>query len=161
MNSGDKVAIKIMDPNMPAETKELLETEVGQMMKLQHNNVLRMLHHGRGTYSKPSGSKEVDYIVLELAQTGELFDILAMTGPLPDHIARYYFKQFLDGLNFCHTQGIAHRDLKTENLLLDKHYNLKIADFGFAAEVNKHGTGLLETQLGTPNFMSPEIHEGG
>lgn len=160
MNSGEKVAIKIMDPNMPAETEELLNTEVDKMLKLQHNNILRLLHRGEGTYSKPSGSKQVKYIVLELASTGELFDILATTGPLPDHIARYYFKQFIDGLEFCHRQGVVHRDLKTENLLLDKNYNLKIADFGFAADVAKNPTGLLETQLGTPNFMSPEIHEG-
>ena len=160
MSSGEKVAIKIMDPKMPAETEELMNTEVDKMLKLQHGNILRLLHRGEGVYKKPSGSRQVKYIVLELASTGELFDILATTGPLPEHIARYYFKQFIEGLEFCHRQGIVHRDLKTENLLLDKHYNLKIADFGFSADVAKNPTGLLETQLGTPNFMSPEIHEG-
>ena len=98
--------------------------------------------------------------MLELASVGELFDILAMTGPLSEKVARYYFTKFLEGLNHCHSQGIAHRDLKTENLLLDKDYDLKIADFGFATEVGKYQDGLLQTQLGTPNFMSPEIHDG-
>lgn len=55
--------------------------------------------------------------------------------------------------------GVAHRDLKPENLLLDKKYNLKIADFGFAAPVQgKDNSGTLKTRCGTMNYMAPEIH---
>lgn len=94
-----------------------------------------------------------------MAAGGELFDFIAISGRFEEPVARYYFKQFMEGLAFCHEKGIIHRDLKPENLLLDSEYVLKIADFGFAAPVvGKDGSGFLHTKLGTLNYMAPEIH---
>jgi len=65
----------------------------------------------------------------------------------------------MEGLNHVHKSGLAHRDLKSENILLDGDYVLKIADFGFAAPMEgKNGDGYLRTRLGTKNHMAPEIH---
>lgn len=101
----------------------------------------------------------VSYIVLELALGGELFDFVANSGRFEEPAARYYFKQFLEGLDYVHQKGFTHRDLKPENLLLDHQFTLKIADFGFAAPVEgKDGSGNLTTKLGTLNYMAPEIH---
>ena len=134
-------------------------TEVEAMSKLQHENVLQTIEYGEGTYKKKNGSKTVDYIVLELAKGGELFDFIAMTGRFEEPVARYYFLQFMYGLEYCHKNGICHRDLKPENLLLDSKYVLKIADFGFAAPLEgRDGSGNLYTNLGTHNYMAPEIH---
>lgn len=67
----------------------------------------------------------------------------------------------MEGLGFCHDQGVAHRDLKPENLLLDASFTLKISDFGFAAPIVGHaGDYMLETQCGTASHMAPEIHMG-
>ena len=97
--------------------------------------------------------------MLELAQGGCLFDIIAQTGRMSEDLARYYFKQFMEGLDHCHTAGVSHRDLKPENLLLGEDYNLKLADFGYAAPVTgRDGSGYLETHCGTMGYMAPEIH---
>ena len=99
--------------------------------------------------------------MLELVGGGELFDLVALGGRLEEKYARHYFKQLLDGLNYLHSSGYAHRDLKPENLMLDTGFNLKIADFGFAAPAQgRDGSGMLETQLGTASYMAPEIHLG-
>ena len=67
----------------------------------------------------------------------------------------------MEGLGYLHSSGFAHRDLKPENLMLDNNFNLKIADFGFAAPAQgRDGSGMLETQLGTASYMAPEIHKG-
>jgi serine/threonine protein kinase len=62
-------------------------------------------------------------------------------------------------LNACHLAGVAHRDLKVENILLDSQGNVKIADFGFAGpHMGKDGDGYLKTFCGTELYMAPEIH---
>ena len=62
-------------------------------------------------------------------------------------------------IHYCHSNGVTHRDLKPENILVDNLYNIKVADFGFAAPVcGRDGKGLLKTKLGTESYMSPELH---
>ena len=68
-------------------------------------------------------------IVQELAIAGELFGLLMHTGPLSEDVARYYFRQMLEGLEHCHSNGVVHRDLKPENLCLNHDFQLKIIDF--------------------------------
>ena len=97
--------------------------------------------------------------MLELATGGELFDYVATTGRFSEPIARFYFRQLIEGLDYCHQKGVTHRDLKPENVLYDNSFNLKIADFGFAAPVDgRDGSGYLKTKLGTESYMAPEIH---
>ena len=80
-----------------------------------------MIDYGQDYYIKKNGSKKkVEYIVLEHALGGELFDFIAHTGAFDERVARYYFIQFMNGLNFCHKADICHRDLKPENLLIDR-----------------------------------------
>jgi len=65
----------------------------------------------------------------------------------------------LSSLHYLHSKGTTHRDLKPENVLVDDHYNLRLADFGFAAPIQgREGTGQLSTKLGTESYMAPEIH---
>ncbi len=98
---------------------------------------------------------------MELAQGGELFDFVANTGRFKENVARAFFHQFMDALRYMHMAGICHRDLKPENIMLDANFNLKIADFGFAAPtLGRDKSGQLSTQLGTTSYMAPEIHLG-
>lgn len=129
---------------------------------MQHPNIVRFVEVSTGKQINPKkGEKTVNFIVLELVGGGELFDFVALGGRLTEAQARYFFRQLLGGLDFMHKQGIAHRDLKPENLMLDRDYNLKIADFGFAAQISgRDGSGFLHSQLGTASYMAPEIHLG-
>lgn len=129
------------------------------MQDLKNKNVIEQIEFGKDTYKKHSGkTREVLYIVLELAKGGCLFDFISSTGAFSEKIARYYFKQLLEGLDYCHRKGVAHRDLKPENVLLDENYQVKIADFGFAAPVEgRDKNGFLYTKLGTSQYMAPEI----
>lgn len=103
---------------------------------------------------KNGQSKKVTYIVIELAEGGELFDYVANAGAFDYITARTYFHQLIDALSYAHSKNIAHRDLKPENLLFDSQFRLKVADWGFATVVKDKNT----TVLGTESYMAPEIH---
>lgn len=148
--TGEPVAVKIMNDDLDEEDLELVMNEVEAIQSIDHPNVIKILECGEDDYVKPKGTSRVNYIIVQHAAGGELFDFIADTGRFPEPLARYYFHQFMDGLKSVHDTGLAHRDLKPENILLDGNYDLKIADFGFAAPIKgKNGDGFLRTRLGT------------
>ena len=72
---------------------------------------------------------------MEFCEGGEIFEFLYQTGYFQTSICRHFLKQLLDGIEAVHSKGITHRDLKSENLLFDSEFNLKITDFGYAKEM--------------------------
>lgn len=95
------------------------------------------------------------FVVMEYVSGGELFDLIAQKGRLPEAEARYYFKQIIDGVDYCHHNLVTHRDLKPENLLIDENKSVKIADFGLS-NLMKDGK-FLKTSCGSPNYAAPEV----
>lgn len=162
-DNGSFYAVKILkkaDSERDRRVLELVITEVQTMSQLNHGNIVNLIEYNKeGILTKADGrTKTVFYIVLELASGGELFDFVAQTGAFSEPVARYYFRSLIEGLDYIHKRGISHRDLKPENLLFDSDFNLKIADFGFAAPVvGKDQSWTLQTQLGTFGYMAPEI----
>ena len=75
------------------------------------------------------------YIILELAQGGDVLEWIQRYGACAETLAGKWFSQMALGIAYLHSKGIVHRDLKLENLLLDKRENVKISDFGFAKMV--------------------------
>ncbi len=139
---------------------KLVLNEAKIMSSLDHPNIVKLHEFNpKAVLTKPSGcSRPVMYLVFDLITGGELFDYVALGGRLPDKVARYYFHQLIEAVEFLHSKGFAHRDIKAENLLLDSAYNLKLADFGFSAPLaGRDGSGKMHTYKGTKGYMAPEI----
>jgi len=157
---GGLVALKIIDKaTAKKRTLQLLHTEIVVMRSLSHPNILDLYEVNlECRYPKRDGSKTRDVMVLalQLAEGGEIFDFMMYGGAFKEIVARTYFKQLCSALELCHTHGIYHRDIKPENLLLDGHFQLKVADFGLAA-MRSSPEYLLRTECGTRTYMAPEI----
>jgi BR serine/threonine kinase len=94
------------------------------------------------------------YLVFEYAENGELFDYLRTRGKLEPAEAFSLFREIIDGLEYLHSHGICHRDLKLENLLLDQFNHIKISDFGFSRWMKNN---IANTPCGSPHYMAPEV----
>ncbi|CAN6924970.1 hypothetical protein YC2023_011768 [Brassica napus] len=152
IETNELVAIKIIDKKKTIDSymEPRIIREIDAMRRLRdHRNILK-IHEVMATKSKI-------YIVMELASGGELFSKLLRRGRLPESTARRYFQQLASALQFSHRDGVAHRDVKPQNLLLDKEGNLKVSDFGLSALPEHLRNGLLHTACGTPAYTAPEV----
>jgi len=101
---------------------------------------------------------------MELAEGGDLFDKIEADEGVPEDVAHFYFKQLISAISWCHSKGIAHRDVKPENMLLSSEGCLKLADFGLAVNYLHISTGqskLSSTVCGSPPYIAPEIVQAG
>ena len=142
----------------------LMSNEVQRLEKLpKHSNVIQLIDYNweAKLVQKSGVEKEVLTVVLELAKGGDLFNyIFAVNKGFSEPIARYYFIQLINAIEFMHSNNVVHRDLKLENLLLDENFNLKIADFGLSTTVeSSYGGGVMYTRVGTERYMPPEMLE--
>ncbi|XP_068930929.1 serine/threonine-protein kinase SIK1 [Petaurus breviceps papuanus] len=146
-----QVAIKIIDKaRLDPSNLEKIYREVQIMKLLNHPHIIKLY--------QVMETKDMLYIVTEFAKNGEMFDYLTSNGHLSENEARKKFWQILSAVEYCHSHHIVHRDLKTENLLLDASMNIKLADFGFG---NFYKSGEpLSTWCGSPPYAAPEVFEG-
>ncbi|KAJ1779568.1 hypothetical protein LPJ77_001372 [Coemansia sp. RSA 2523] len=96
-------------------------------------------------------------IVIEYASGGELFDHILAHRQLKENDACRLFAQLIAGVSYLHASNIVHRDLKLENLLLDRNRNIKITDFGFANQFRGPGDDMMSTSCGSPCYAAPEL----
>lgn len=146
-----KVAIKIIDKTVLDEenlTKIFRETAI--LKKLRHPHVTRLY--------QLMETKQTIYMVTEYASNGEIFDHLVAKGRMSEPEAKRIFSQIVSAVSYCHSQGVVHRDLKAENLLLDHNLNIKLADFGFSNQFTEGN--LLSTFCGSPPYAAPELFLG-
>jgi len=158
-NNGNLAAIKTTRSDAPHADRKMLEQEAEAFKQLSHKNIAGFLHYEREVSAKIEGkSATVDYLILEAIEHGDIFDHLQFAEGFPEEICRYYFKQILFALHHMHSQGVTHRDLKLENILLDSDFNIKIIDFGLAAPVaGRDGSGHLKTNIGTQFYKPPQM----
>ncbi|KAJ6490202.1 kinase-like domain-containing protein [Mycena vitilis] len=98
-------------------------------------------------------------IIIEYASGGELFDHILAHRYLRERDASKLFSQLISGVWYIHQKKIVHRDLKLENLLLDRHRNVIITDFGFANRFEHRADDLMQTSCGSPS-SSPRGYVG-
>ncbi|KAL5604469.1 hypothetical protein BROUX41_002438 [Berkeleyomyces rouxiae] len=138
--------------------KVLKKAQVVRMKQVEHtNDERRMLGEVKhpflitlwGTFQDPKNL----YMVMDFVEGGELFSLLRKSGRFPNPVAKFYAAEVVLALEYLHSRNIIYRDLKPENLLLDRHGHLKITDFGFAKRV----PDKTWTLCGTPDYLAPEV----
>lgn len=152
--NGETIAMKIIDLKKHPDAHQAVkkETTIHKMLSKPPSNPHIIKYFGQRSEDTH------EYIFLEYASGGELFDKIEPDYGMPVKECRKYFRQLISAVEFIHSMGIAHRDLKPENLLLDENNNLKVADFGLATVFKwKDKTRILDKKCGTPSYVAPEI----
>uniref|UniRef100_A0A668ALI9 Rho-associated protein kinase 2 n=1 Tax=Myripristis murdjan TaxID=586833 RepID=A0A668ALI9_9TELE len=96
------------------------------------------------------------YMVMEFMPGGDLVT-LTMNYDMPEKWARFYTAEVVLALDAIHSMGFIHRDVKPDNMLLDQHGHLKLADFGTCMKMDSSGMVHCDTAVGTPDYISPEV----
>lgn len=144
---GAHFAAKILNANDPSSSREL---RIYSQLEL-HRNIVQLIDIGC-----VEGHKAY---IFELCGGGELFNFLIERGTLPVDTIQDLFRQLCFGLHSAHDHGVAHRDLKLENILMSKDLlTVKIADFGLAtAAPSEADPWSCETACGSLAYAAPEI----
>lgn len=159
--SGEPFAVKCLrDDRLTKEGREMLVAEVGALTRLSHPHIIS--HHG--FFSEGDSY----YLVLDYCAGGGLERVLRERQSLPEAQAKQVIRQVLSALEYSHSMGQIHRDVKAENVLLVQpldaatpasEIHVKLADFGLSEELEL-ASGRLQQICGTPQYLSPELVSG-
>ncbi|NIO48884.1 MAG: protein kinase [Candidatus Aminicenantes bacterium] len=151
---GEEVALKLLNPEIAADEKiiERFRNELKFARKISQRNVCRMydLNEDEGT----------QFITMEYVPGEDLKSTIRRMGQLSVGKAISIAKQVCEGLSEAHEFGVVHRDLKPQNIMIDKKGNVRIMDFGIARSLEVKGITGTGMMIGTPEYMSPEQAQG-
>jgi serine/threonine protein kinase/Flp pilus assembly protein TadD len=149
----EKIALKLIKPEIASdrETIDRFSNELRLARKIGHRNVCRMFDLGE--------AEGGHFITMEYVHGEDLKSMIQMTGSLNVGAVLSIGKQVCDGLAEAHSLGVVHRDLKPQNIMIDKGGNAKIMDFGIARSLRDKGITGASVMIGTPEYMSPEQAE--
>jgi tRNA A-37 threonylcarbamoyl transferase component Bud32 len=154
---GIPVAVKVIfDPKITEELLEEFNNEIEKLFILRHPYIIQLY----GITDKEKSQKLA--VITELAPKGSLFDYLHKNPKTKNNLSLEFknkiTKQLICTMAYIHSRGYVHRDLKTQNILLDKNLDMKLCDFGLTklkSELNS-GSGQF---AGTPCYMAPELFD--
>jgi len=148
-----KVALKMLLPEVAAKGTEATERfleEARAAAQLHHQNVVVI--HQIGAY------RDQYFIAMELVRGGNAAEFILEHGPMTPLDATRSVIECAKALADAHAQGLLHRDVKPDNIMLGPRWSVKLADFGLATPMH---TGREKMAFGTPGYMSPEACSGG
>jgi serine/threonine protein kinase/tetratricopeptide (TPR) repeat protein len=150
----EKIAIKLLKPEIATNkrTIERFRNELKLARKIRHKNVCQMydLNKEEGNY----------YITMQYVSGEDLKSFIRRSRQLTIGTAISIAKQICGGLIEAHKLGVIHRDLKPQNIMIDREGNAQIMDFGIARSLKTKGMTDSGTMMGTPHYMAPEQVEG-
>ncbi len=159
LTTGDFLAVKQVEVNQKAagsdkdkmrEMVAALDQEIDTMQHLEHRNIVQYLGCERKDYSIS--------IFLEYISGGSVGSCLHKHGKFAEALVRSLTRQTLAGLAYLHTEGVLHRDLKADNILLDVDGTCKISDFGISKKTdNIYGNDATNSMQGSVFWMAPEV----
>ncbi|KAH1589534.1 hypothetical protein KXX34_005523 [Aspergillus fumigatus] len=146
LTNGSKVVLK----SSPREDTNL-PREIHHHRQFLHPHIARLY--------EVIVTEKLVWLVLEYCPGDELYNYLLRHGPLPVDKVKKIFTQLVGAVAYVHSRSCVHRDLKLENILLDKHENVKLCDFGFTREYEGKAS-YLQTFCGTICYSAPEMLKG-
>ena len=152
------VAIKVLKEQY-AEDDEFLKkfnNEAQSAAKLNHINIVNVYDIGQDLLE----GKKIYYIVMEYVEGETLKDLIDSEGQLSNHDIIDYSVQIAQALKSAHNSGIIHRDIKPQNILIDKYGLAKVTDFGIARVSSNATITYTSSILGTVHYISPEQAKG-
>ncbi|XP_070710408.1 mitogen-activated protein kinase kinase kinase kinase 2 isoform X2 [Pempheris klunzingeri] len=147
IRTSELAAIKIVKLD-PGDDITSIQQEITMMKECKHKNIVAYF----GSYHRNTKL----WICMEFCGGGSLQDIYHMTGPLKEKQIAYVCRETLQGLYHLHETGKMHRDIKGANILLTERGDVKLADFGVAAEISA-SVAKRKSFIGTPYWMAPEV----
>ena len=154
---GIPVAVKVIfDPKITEDLLEEFNNEIEKLFILRHPYIIQLY----GITDKETSQKLA--VITELAPKGSLFDYLHKNPKTKNNLSLEFknkiTKQLICTMAYIHSRGYVHRDLKTQNILLDKNLDMKMCDFGLTRSRSELNSGSGQF-AGTPCYMAPELYE--
>lgn len=151
-NTGKTFAVKIINKRKVVGNMDGVSRELEVLQKLNHPRIvsLKAFYEDEANY----------YMVMEFISGGDLMDFVAAHGAVGEEAGREISRQILEAIQYIHSKGISHRDLKPDNILIeqDDPVLVKITDFGLA-KVQGNGS-IMKTFCGTLAYVAPEVIGG-
>lgn len=145
-------AIKVLDARLSSEGVEQFRDEARIIARLDHPNIVRVLDFGV--------VDAVPYLVMTYAPNGSLRQQHPPGTRLPLATVIAYLKQLASALDYAHEQKVMHRDVKPENMLLGRHSEILLSDFGLAMGIYSSSQDGVRDASGTVAYMAPEQSRG-
>ncbi|MHB8526906.1 MAG: protein kinase domain-containing protein [Candidatus Acidiferrales bacterium] len=146
------IALKVLQPELTTDPNAMqrFKQELLLASRISHRNILRI--HDLGE------ADGVKFISMAYVEGKDLHHLLREEGKLPTARAQKIAEQLCEALDAAHSEGVVHRDLKPQNILMGKNDHVYVSDFGLAKSLEASAAGMTRTgqYLGTPKYMAPE-----